>query len=196
MLNGAVEKKSGSENFINGPTAQAAKLIDFWQWSASDLLSNTCRGILAEFIVATALGTTDKPRQEWDSFDLATKNGIKVEVKSCAYRQSWKQRKLSKITFKIPKTKGYANDTVSYAGKPKRHADCYIFCLLTHTDLTLINPLDLSQWVFYVLPTYILDELGDQKSLALSRVKDLGAIETTYAGIASAVAKSTIPRKT
>jgi hypothetical protein len=31
------------------------KLLDFWQWSQPDLLSNTARGVMAEFIVAAAL---------------------------------------------------------------------------------------------------------------------------------------------
>ena len=31
-------------------------VIDFWRWSASDLLSNATRGRFAEFIIANALG--------------------------------------------------------------------------------------------------------------------------------------------
>ena len=31
------------------------KVIDFWKWSVSDLVSNATRGRLAEFIVAKAL---------------------------------------------------------------------------------------------------------------------------------------------
>jgi hypothetical protein len=65
-------------------------LLDFWQWAYSDLLSNTNRGRLAEFIVARALslGLTDV-RIEWDAVDLVTPTGVKVEVKSAAYLQSW-----------------------------------------------------------------------------------------------------------
>ncbi len=31
------------------------KLCDYWKWSSSDLLSNTLRGVLAEYLVVTAL---------------------------------------------------------------------------------------------------------------------------------------------
>ena len=47
------------------------------------------RGCLAEFIVASALRLGDGVRDEWGAFDLLTKSGAKIEVKSAAYLQSW-----------------------------------------------------------------------------------------------------------
>jgi hypothetical protein len=38
-----------------GKSPVGATVADFWGWSRSDLLDNTERGVLAEFIVATAL---------------------------------------------------------------------------------------------------------------------------------------------
>ncbi|WP_020133809.1 hypothetical protein [Streptomyces sp. 351MFTsu5.1] len=32
------------------------RLGDFWSWACSDLANNTMRGVLAEYLVATALG--------------------------------------------------------------------------------------------------------------------------------------------
>ena len=55
-------------------------LLDFWSWSASDLVSNATRGRLAEFIVANALGVESGIREEWAAYDLATATGIKIEV--------------------------------------------------------------------------------------------------------------------
>jgi len=63
-------------------------LGDYWQWSGSSLLDNTECGIVAEFLVALALGLTESPRLEWASFDLETAVGAKIEVKSAAYLQS------------------------------------------------------------------------------------------------------------
>ena len=54
-------------------------------------MDNTARGTLAEFLVAAALGLLDTPRLEWDSYDLKTRTGVTIEVKSAAYIQSWKQ---------------------------------------------------------------------------------------------------------
>lgn len=62
----------------------------FWRWSASDLVSNTMRGVLAEYIVALAMGidTEEGVRREWDAYGLVLGDGTKVEVKSAAYIQS------------------------------------------------------------------------------------------------------------
>lgn len=75
-------------------------LLDFWQWSVSDLISNATRGRLAEFIVGTAVEINPKKvRDEWDFFDIKTDNGIKIEVKSASYIQSWEQKSFSNIVF-------------------------------------------------------------------------------------------------
>lgn len=37
---------------------------DFWAWSSSDVLSNTLRGIVAEYLVAQALGVADGVRTD------------------------------------------------------------------------------------------------------------------------------------
>lgn len=64
-------RKTGSELFTDGPQELAAGVLSFWQWSASDLVSNTMRGVLAEYIVALALGIEQGMRREWDAYDLA-----------------------------------------------------------------------------------------------------------------------------
>ena len=46
----------GDEAFYAAGGAQGFSVLDFWQWSMADLVSNTTRGVLAEFIVAQALG--------------------------------------------------------------------------------------------------------------------------------------------
>lgn len=65
-----VDRKSGREPFCDGTQHLGFSLLDFWQWSSSDLISNTLRGRVAEFLVAQALGVAGGVRKEWDSFDL------------------------------------------------------------------------------------------------------------------------------
>jgi len=78
--------KNGNEIFTFNGNNTVHKLIDFWKWNVSDLLSNTTRGTLAEYIVAIAMDIDlSNIRQEWNAFDLETKEGIKIEVKSSAY---------------------------------------------------------------------------------------------------------------
>jgi hypothetical protein len=39
----------------------------------------------------------DVPWRKWDSYDVLTPGGIKIEVKSCSYVQSWAQSRPSTI---------------------------------------------------------------------------------------------------
>lgn len=98
------QPKSGNEAFhLNGGNLDI-NLLSFWRWSTSDIVSNATRGVLAEFIVVKAMGNiSSSVRNEWDAYDLETDDGIKIEVKSAAYIQSWHQDKLSTISFLVQK---------------------------------------------------------------------------------------------
>ena len=156
------------------------RLVDFWRWSQSDLIENRNRGILAEFIVRQALEIKYPTRLEWDAFDLITDDGVKIEVKSAAYIQAWKQERHSAIQFGIEPTRGLLEDN-NYSEEKLRRADIYIFCLLGHKDQVTINPMNLDQWVFYVLSTKILNErFPNQKSISLNVLKTLNCHECNY----------------
>lgn len=115
-------------------------------------------GRLAEFIVATATDVDmSVPRDEWAAFDLVTKQGIKIEVKSAAYVQSWFQRALSKISFSIKAALYWDSHTNEQSKTAIRSADVYVFCLLHLQDKQVVNPLNLNHWEFYVLSTKELD---------------------------------------
>lgn len=63
----------------------------------SHRLPDCCGGMLAEFLVAEALGAATRPRSEWDAYDVVTPDGIRVEVKSSAYVQAWAPARPSSI---------------------------------------------------------------------------------------------------
>jgi hypothetical protein len=138
-------------------------------------LSNATRGRFAEFIVGTAIGiNSENLRDEWDAYDLITDDGIKIEVKSAAYIQSWDQKRFSTISFSIKPTKYWDAETNIYRNEPKRHADVYVFCLLKHKDKNTIDPLKMEQWDFYVLPTYRLDNYQrSQSSITINSLEKL-----------------------
>jgi hypothetical protein len=153
-------RKSGQERFRDGSKELDFDVLSFWQWSASDLLSNATRGIVAEYLVARALDADpDGVRDEWAAYDLRTRAGVKVEVKSAGFLQSWyqDQGKLSRVSFVVPKTRALDPLTNILAEQPCRQADVYVFALLAHQDKRTVQPLDVSQWSFYVLPTSVLD---------------------------------------
>lgn len=162
----------GSEPFIARNERTQYSLLDFWRWSTSDILNNTTRGVLAEYIVSTAVEhNPHSTRKDWDTYDILTPNGVKIEVKSSAYIQSWSQQKHSTISFSIKPTKEWNYNTNKHENIAKRHADIYVFCLLKHTDRATINPLDLDQWEFYVCTTNVLNENHPiSKSISLTKL--------------------------
>lgn len=97
---------SGDKPLLDTEGKQVAQLVDYWSWAHSDLIGNTERGGLAEYIVACALGIQKKERVAWDKYDLLSEEGIAVEVKASGYIQTWEQEKLSNITFGIQPTFG------------------------------------------------------------------------------------------
>jgi hypothetical protein len=111
------QRKSGSEPLHANGTPLDVSLQDFWQWSGSDLVSNSQRGTLAEFLVAHALGVDRGVRTEWDAYDVATEEGFKVEVKASGFIQSWAQEKLSSVGFDIaPKLGWHASEALPESG--------------------------------------------------------------------------------
>lgn len=169
-----VSMKSGDEKFqINGDQLEL-DVRSFWRWGASDLVENTMRGVLAEFIVASALGLVrDQPRQSWSRFDLLTDDGLKIEVKSAAYLQSWGQKKLSSIEFRYGARLGW-DPKKGYDGTPSRYADVYVFALLAHEDKPTVDPLDLDQWRFYVATTEaIAKRTRSQYAISLKSLEKL-----------------------
>jgi len=174
------ERKKGTENFRFENENLNLKISDFWIWNQSNLIENRTRGILAEFIVKQALNIKDGIRTEWDSYDLKTESGIKIEIKSAAYIQSWDQKKYSNIQFGIAQTIGELGNS-EYDGKLKRWSDFYVFCLLKNKDQNTINPIDLSQWTFYVLKTEILNEkIPTQKTIGLNSLLRLNPIKCNF----------------
>lgn len=169
------EPKTGNEYLTDNGEKTEYNLLNFWSWSVSDILSNATRGRFAEFVVGTAVGLDPKNlRDEWDAFDLKTDNGIKIEVKSAAYIQTWGQKKISTISFSIKPAQYRVFETQIEALKPKRRADIYIFCHLKHLEQATIDPLKMEQWDFYVLPTIRLDNYKrSQSSITLNSLKRL-----------------------
>ena len=190
MSDGPSQKKTkllkGSEPFRGRGVRKSLKLLDYWRWSGSVLLDNTIRGILAEFLIATALGLHKEPRREWAGFDFRMASGTTIEVKSSAYVQSWEHSKLSVIKFGIaPRFWNWDPETgESIGGDVKqRWADMYVFCVFTKKEPPF-NPLDTDAWDFYVLSTKVLDqECPEQKTIRLSSLEKLSPRKCCYADL-------------
>lgn len=176
------EFKSGDEQIGAADTPTGRTLLDFWKWSYSDVLSNAARGVFAEFLVGLALRAIDSPREEWASYDLKTPEGIRVEVKSTAYVQSWCQDKLTQISFDI-RRKWNEEGT-----KHERRSDVYVFALLAEKDKEKINPLDIGQWEFYVVSTRELDRACEnQATIRINPLREVARENVPYANLEARV---------
>ena len=138
-------------------------------------MSNATRGMFAEFIVETATNIDlTKVREESSPFDFETPEGIKLEIKSCAYFQTWHQQKLSNVSFGIKEARSWDSSTNKYSEIARRHADVYVFCLLHHCDKQTVDPLNLNQQNFYVLATKQFNDYTRSKhSIALKFLQGL-----------------------
>jgi hypothetical protein len=171
-----------STPFVGAPF----KLGDFWQWAYSDVMNNRNRSILAEWLVGSALGVVDQVREEWDGCDLSY-SGLKIEVKSTAYLQSWQQRVPSKPIFDIAHKRAWISEKNERSAEAVRYADVYVFSLFKEMDRANANVLGVNQWEFYVVATKEIDErYGIAKSLSLKRLRQHSSCSDFF-GIKSAL---------
>lgn len=164
---------------------------DFWRWAHSDLLSNALRGCLAEYLVAVALRVDDKPRREWTAWDLTSASGLRIEVKSSAYVQSWYQKAPSTISFGVGESVGWDPDSNHSGSERKRHADVYVFALLVQTDRQFVDPLDVEHWRFILVVCADLNRLcGKQEKISLARLRSLPHIEVSFDDLAEGIERT------
>ncbi len=179
-----VARKTGSEHFHSSGRSLGLDVLSFWSWTASDLAANNLRGHLAEFLVAVDLGLHEGTRCEWDAYDLRTSSGVRIEVKSASYIQTWEQEKLSNIQFDIKQAKDWDHEKQQRTSTYQRNSDVYVFCLQKNKDTETFDPTDLSQWTFFVLGTHILnDKCGNQKKISLNPLLGLNPIKCAFGEI-------------
>lgn len=185
----------GNEPFSIGGNNINLTMNDYWRWAYSDLTNNIGRSVLAEFIVASSLEIihldSERVRQMWRPYDLQSKDGYRIEVKSAAHVQSWDAKHPDRITFRIAPAR-MPDETGDYKQDAplQRNSDVYVFCVYT-AELKDESPLNLDLWEFYILPTRILNEKKPtQKSISLPALMQLGPIWCDYYGIGDAIEKA------
>lgn len=137
------------QNGRTGASPNGTDLDAFLRWNSGHLVENRTRGAYAEWLVHRALGLDPgEHRNEWAEVDVTVEE-ITLEVKSAAFVQAWPQEKPSVISFPIE----------------QRVATAYVFCLLDGQDRERVDPQDLSQWRFWVVPTSKLHR--DRQSIGL-----------------------------
>lgn len=184
----------GSEQLTFKDKELGSSVLDFWSWAYSDLIRNVNRGAFAEFIVLEAMnnqsGITPRTnfRVSMDAYDLLSPDGIRVEVKSSAYIQSWESEHPARISFRIAPAKSLdSSGNYSADSQYCRHSDVYVFCVWTAMSREQ-NILDLSLWDFYVIATKILDQkVPNQKTITFQSLLSLQPRKVDYFGLYEAI---------
>lgn len=161
-----------------------ATVRDFWAFAMSDLRTNNVRGYLAEFLVAKAVGAGGF-RIEWDAYDVLTPDGVRIEVKSAGYLQTWDQRRLSRISFGSMKGRTWSVE-LGQSASATLNADVYVFAVQTAVQHESYDPLDISQWQFYILSRDAVQATG-YASIRLSTLHTLSDGAVPYDALAGAI---------
>jgi hypothetical protein len=136
----------------------------------SPIILNVWRGFVAETIVQAALA----PEWEWcasdyNAWDFARADGLLLEVKQSAARQTWSQpgSAPSKAIFDIAPRTGRYTETAAWIEGHQRWADIYVFAHHDRHDDGL-DHCDPSQWTFYVA---LAAALPRQKTIGLAKLR-------------------------
>jgi hypothetical protein len=162
-----------------------ASVVDFWRWAFSDLRDNTVRGVVAEFLVAAALGRTHIRRKGWANHDVETDSGIRVEVKASGYLQGWAQAKHSQLSFGRVAALTWDEDTNEFGAAPEVRADVFVFAVQACKEHAIYDALDVGQWQFYVVGADHVRDCG-YKSVSIAWVRRF-ADPVTFDELAAAI---------
>lgn len=162
----------GDERFTYDGKQTELTMLEFWRWHFSDIYDLQSK--IAEYIVGKALGLTEAENVGvWTLYDMMYRSK-RIEIKETSYYHAWQtddEPKSRKRSFGI--TKAY-DDYTDQKSEYRRQNDIYIFCLNTGDTKASSNPLMLEHWEFYIVPTYMINDLCENgKTISLSRVRKL-----------------------
>lgn len=173
----------GEEPFTNNGVPINLTIQDFWQYESSNIYNLQPR--IAEFLVGKALGLEAPTNsQYWTLWDIdyvpkwLDGKMVRVEVKGTSYYHPWSENRVSELrSFDIePTNLGYETEDGKQMG---RNCDIYVFCLNRGFTREESNPMDVSNWEFYVAATSYLNEVVSptQKTISLGKLRKLKGVK-------------------
>lgn len=184
----------GNEPFMVGGKDVNLTMNDFWRWAYSDLNNSIERSMLAKFIVASSLEITaigvESIRDAGKSYDLLSKDGYKIDVRSAAYIQTLDDERPDHISFSIAPLKSSSRTAAGCeTDMLQRNSDVCIFCIYK-AQTKDETPLDLDLWDFYVLSTKALNEKKPAlKTITLPSLMQMEPVWCDYYGMSEAIQK-------
>jgi hypothetical protein len=175
-----------ADDSIERFTGLDTTVADFWRWAFSDLRDNTTRGILAEFLVAKAVGDQREMRIGWDNFDAQTPDGTTIEVKCSAFLQSWVQKRHSDLVFGRLSAREFDATCNEYSMDVRIRADVFVFAVQTQREPASYDVLDISHWEFWVVSASTIRERAG-KTVGISWVRQHARGPLPYGDLANAI---------
>lgn len=145
----------------------------FAAWAMGEINSNIKRAVLAEYLVANALGVLTENHGEWDYYDI-NYHGVKIEVKSSGFSTPpfWPTKSVPIPKFDIAERKwSWSNEIGDFLSKgvPSRAAEIYVFAATLGRDKESFDPFTPDGWTFCVAPTETLNKkYGPQKTVTFN----------------------------
>ncbi|WP_336921087.1 hypothetical protein [Aquipuribacter sp. SD81] len=171
-------------------TPAGDRVRDVWAWAFSDNLDPTVRAVVAEYLVARAVGADlSRPRRDSDSWDVVTPDGTTVEVVSAARLDAGGRPRAGTVTWGRGRGGRAEEPQRSDFGAAAR-ADVYVLCLQTATHREAVDLADRGQWQFHVLAREEVRHLG--ATIGLRTVEDR-APALAWDGLADAVRRAVTP---
>jgi hypothetical protein len=158
----------------------------FWQWAMGDLRMNNTRGLLAEWLVARAIGAPAPVRVEWDNYDVVAPDGTTIEVKTSGYLQSWEQERQSDIRFGGLRSRRWDAESKTRGTETTVACDVIAFAVHACGDPAAYDALDIAQWEFYVAAGSEIDALR-QQSAVLSTIARIAQGPAPYADLGNLI---------
>lgn len=164
---------NGNEKFSNKGIDLDFAIIDLWKYKFSNIYN--MQEVIAEFIVEKALNMEKSYNVDsWTLYDILYREK-RIEIKQTSYYHTWNENmKVSnQRIFGITKANSsYENSDEK--NKYERQNDIYVFCLNIGETKETSNPLDVSNWEFYIVPTKVINkECGNNKTISLGRVRQI-----------------------
>ena len=102
---------------------------------------------------------------------------------------------ISTIQFNFEKATPLDDENGGYRGEPRRAAQVYVFALLKERDKSKVNPLNLDQWEFFVVPTVTLNvRKRSQQTITLHSLEtekdELKVQQVSFSELEAAVKKA------
>ena len=130
------------------------------------LVTNVYRSVIVEAMIPAALKDWAWCSADYAEHDFINPDGVRLEVKQSAMKQTWATKGVSRPSWDIaPRKQVWREDR--WVDAPRRNVELYVLALHTLMDESADHR-EPSQWSFFVIPAHRLPGL---KRLSLSAAR-------------------------